>query len=1118
MNAKTFSRTSLFWLILIALCFGSIGFALRYFYKTFPVITLDLTMDRAQALNKARELAQLHQWGPADYQQAVTFSTDEETKNFIELEAGGKEELAHIIKEEYYSPYTWHVRHFREQEARETHIAFAPDGKPVGFKELLPEKLPGAALSAQEAKELAEKSAHEEWSINFEDYVLIEQAQETKLSGRIDHTFVYKHRTKKVGNADYRLTLTVSGEALTALSLSVQVPEAFKRRYEHMRSANNTIAFLAQIAMILLYFFGGCLGALLYFTRRKWVLWRPAFAWSTGIAFLLFLASLSQFPSLWMYYDTAVQRSTFIINIMISFVSEFAYVAGTYGIIIAAAEALSRKAFPHHIQLWRVWQKDIASTYTILGKTIGGYLAVGPFMAFVIAAYFFALRYLGWWMPSSTLIDPNIVAHYVPWLSAIAGALGAGFMEECLFRAIPLASAALLAQRYGHRTTLLISACILQALIFGAAHANYPAQPAYARLLELIIPSFSFGFVYLAYGLLPGIITHFTYDVVWMSLPLFFSSAASMIWSKILVILLTSVPLFIVVIARIRTGSWYAVSSYAYNAAWQAPQLQATELPKKTIDHVQQPERLQWFVWCAGIVGIVLWLIFVPKNHDSRPLYFPKNTAYQTTREILAQKYPQQFTDWYHIVVNTTDKPTDQHAYIWQENRSYFKNLLGNYLTAPAWQLQTFTFNGPIPERVEKLFVTIDQKGNVQRLKHQLPETRQGAMLTEQEARKVVHDALPQLFQKNPEDLKEISAISYKKPDRIDWLFIFQDKQAYPSDNEHDGQARIGIELAGDTVTDYYRSFHIPDEWQRTERQKETLYGIISIVCKFIIGFLFIFALSHALQLVIHRHLNSISFLIFFLIISIASILHSGNALWLLFTRFSTGQPLTHQLMTRGGIILLKDLIITAFFALLASFFTTAHFRFKTTASFTKKIFNGFLAGSFYVGIVTALRFFLPHSKPLWPDFSEAATIIPSLGIVTSAIVSFIFLCSIFYCTFYIFDRVSAGGTKRLWVLLGISLLFGIGLSGMVTITTISEWLITGCTLAGILLILYYFLIRYQRSIIPPFAATVASYGFLQQIIFSAFPGVFIGFGLAICAVLILSIYWLKLIAAHDAQ
>ena len=58
-------------------------------------------------------------------------------------------------------------------------------------------------------------------------------------------------------------------------------------------------------------------------------------------------------------------------------------------------------------------------------------------------------------------------------------------MEECVFRAVPLALGALIGARYGRRRLGIAIAFVLQAVVFGAAHANYPGFPAYSRLVEL---------------------------------------------------------------------------------------------------------------------------------------------------------------------------------------------------------------------------------------------------------------------------------------------------------------------------------------------------------------------------------------------------------------------------------------------------------------------------------------------------------------------------------------------------------------------------------------------------------------------------------------------------------
>src|SRR2546422_927850 len=143
-----------------------------------------------------------------------------------------------------------------------------------------------------------------------------------------------------------------------------------------------------------------------------------------------------------------------------------------------AAETLSRRAFPHHIQFWKVWSRPVSASKIIFGETFAGYLLVTVFFAYEIVLYFFAQEKLGWWTPSDTLLNPDMFATYVPSLAAVAQAAQAGFWEESLFRAAPLAAAALIGDKFGKRRTFIGGGVILQGARFAAGARRYAEQAA----------------------------------------------------------------------------------------------------------------------------------------------------------------------------------------------------------------------------------------------------------------------------------------------------------------------------------------------------------------------------------------------------------------------------------------------------------------------------------------------------------------------------------------------------------------------------------------------------------------------------------------------------------------
>src|SRR5207237_10319706 len=96
-------------------------------------------------------------------------------------------------------------------------------------------------------------------------------------------------------------------------------------------------------------------------------------------------------------------------------------------LVFMAAEGLSRRAFPDHPQLWRIWSREAAPTPAVLGRTLGGYLFVPIELALIAAFYFVTNRYLGWWQPSEALTDPNILGRALLYFAQIGMALMPGF-------------------------------------------------------------------------------------------------------------------------------------------------------------------------------------------------------------------------------------------------------------------------------------------------------------------------------------------------------------------------------------------------------------------------------------------------------------------------------------------------------------------------------------------------------------------------------------------------------------------------------------------------------------------------------------------------------------------
>ena len=1093
----------LFWIVLVLLSLGSLVGAYRYFGKAFPLITLDLQMDRATALQRAGELAGRYQWGPGEYEQAASFGSSSQVQNYIELEGGGKETFARVMDSDLYSAYTWRVRHFREKETTESLIRFTPAGKLWGFRERLPEDQPGATLSDEEARSLAENRLKEILGIELGPYELVEHAQEVQPGGRTDHRLVYEHRRRDIGEARYRLRLTVSGDRFTEIGRFIKVPEAFDRRYQEMRSSNTAIGAVGSVAMVLVYVLGGCLIGLFFLLRRGWVLWKQALFWGLLVAFLQGLVALNQLPLAWMNYDTALSRQGFLADQIVWALVQFVALGIVLTLSFMAAETLSRKAFPHHIQLWKLGSRGVANTTPVLGYTVAGYLLVPLFFGYEVALYFFSNNVLGWWSPSNALLEPDVLATYLPWLSSIAISLQAGFWEECLFRAVPLAGAALLGRRFGRPALWIGAAMILQALIFGAGHAAYPTQPAYARVVELILPSLFFGAVYLRYGLLPAIVLHFAFDVVWFAIPLFVSEAPGVWVDQVLVVLLTLVPLGAVGWVRWRSGEWSALSPDKLNGAWSPPATREpeveAEVPPVASVSVLSPA-LRNGLLLGGVAGLAVWVLLGRFQTDVPALEVDREKAVKIAREALEGRGVQIPSTWREMV-SIRGEATRTGRFIWQTAGSEtHAQLAGSYVPGARWRIRYATFEGSVEERAEEYRVIVADSDTVPRVIHRLPEARKGAALSEKEARSKAQAAIAARLGLEPGDLEEVSAEPSQRPARRDWTFVFADRtRSLPR-----GEARVAAVVAGDEVSDVYRLVHLPEDWERDERSRGNLVRVLGIIGGILLA---LGALAAAVVALVGWSRRRFSARTFFWLAPILFLLQLAaffNGWPAMISNLATAQPLSHQLLglIAGGLI--GTLFLSLLLALLFGW-VRASGRWSGEST-GRRIALGVAVGVVAKGLQVLATAFTSARAPAWPEFGALDNVLPVLGPLIQAVTQYVILLCVLLVAVSLVEVLTRGWSRRRYAG-GLLILLGVVVQGA-DVEGLGEWLVKGILLGAVLLAAYVYL-RAEAGLIPLALASYLALGLLQQAVDQPYGGALLHYGLAASGPLIAGwLFW----------
>ncbi len=818
-----------FWVLYLAAALIATLAAFQLMFNSMPVLKVDIEFSRTEALAAAAQFQQKQFPDLKTERSAAIFIGNRGLQNYVELEGGGVKAYSALIDNVDAMTHYWKVRRFAESQEKELTSAFSPKGVPLSFWLTLPDQEPGAALEEAAARAIAEQGAQVFLGKRFDAYKPLESVVRRQTTGRTDYSFTYEHQSLKLAEARFRLVLKVAGDKLVGIDTLSHIPEAFDQRFDEMRAVNNHISQIANYFMIGLLVLGGLLGGGIWLHRRHQLRWRPALLLAATVATGMAAAILSNLPMSWMGYTTTVSANNFLLQQVAT--AGMMLVGGTlvFALIFCVSEGLSRMAFAHHPKLFDFFRKPVAASPEAMGRVLGAYGWAGFFLLYAMAFQLISSHF-GWWSPTDTETDPNILASLRPALVPIFQALQAGTWEECLFRAVPLALAAIIGKHFGIRTPLILVTLVLQALIFGGAHANYANLPGYSRLVELFIPSIAFGLVYLRFGLVVGILTHFLYDLVLMSLPIFLSNDSSLLIDKVLVILAGMAPLLILLWARYKSGAAVPLADEWRNGvpAELTPQEQAHEahIPVDP-SHVHEglsikPLSLSIKLWLPLVIIAVIAILMAWRKPPE--INWPQYTIDRAQAKAMAEaelaKHGAKLEGEWHSTVMTHSGWRQPMDFVWREtDKPTFEGLLGRYLDKPLWQVTWRRFDGPVEERSEEWSAYLEADGSLHELVHTLPEGRAGAKLSREQATATALSWIAAKQWGEVNQLEEKSVEETVRPARSDWVVKYIDKAAF---NQKDGQAIIRITLSGDEVTGSVRTIDVPDKWSRAEAEKKS--------------------------------------------------------------------------------------------------------------------------------------------------------------------------------------------------------------------------------------------------------------------------------------------------------
>jgi hypothetical protein len=468
-----------------------------------------------------------------------------------------------------------------------------------------------------------------------------------------------------------------------------------------------------------------------------------------------------------------------------------------------------------------------------------------------------------------------------------------------------------------------------------------------------------------------------------------------------------------------------------------------------------------------------------------------------------------------------------QHKFIWQHDKNLYTKLLGTYLNAPQWIIRFVKFTGTQQEKTEEYFAfinnninnnisnnidkNIDKNIGISRIYHKIPEDKPGENLTEKQARVIAHTHLTQALKLDPKNLKEITAKSEKLKDRLNWKFVFLDLRVLSIDKT---EARIVIHIGGDSITDAYRYIKVPEQWLRSESNKQNTLSIIETIL-----LLFFTSLVMLIVIIVGMHATKFSkkYAIFGLVTYFATnLLINFNLISNLMATFDPIKPFYSQLLQAISSIFLMSLIISAFFGL--AFGLIIKLKNYTILDNNKNILKlpdniilillSISTGLIILGVHAFISYFKPSIEPIWPDYNNLAGYWPIINIIIRNTVQYLKFTG-FFIIFtmalnYIYKNFKIN-PKHKYIL--ISLLF------ILTSFAITEcnmdylpfWAIKSLVLALTGLITYIFFVRLDLQTIPFIVATIVISGIFKQIIFAPYPNIFIDSVISILIIIFLA-------------
>jgi hypothetical protein len=573
-----------------------------------------------------------------------------------------------------------------------------------------------------------------------------------------------------------------------------------------------------------------------------------------------------------------------------------------------------------------------------------------------------------------------------------------------------------------------------------------------------------------------------------------------------MVVALTLVPLWVVLGRRWRAGRWSDLPVQSLNQSWE-PAAVTTDMPAEPATPqagVFLLNRTVRAVLGAGVVGVVVWGVAGSWTSEIASFSTSRLDAAETATDALAEQGVTLPEDW--LVLPQVEAGRDQaHRFIWEAaGEDRYLELLGSYLSAPHWEVRVVTFEGDVAARAEQWVVQITSNGSIQDIRHQLPESEPGSALTEGQARELAHAAVHTRLGFDPSDLEDVSATPSRLDARTDWVFTFADRTT-PSLTR--GERRIDVSIAGDEVVGVRRHIHVPEEWERQQRNQRLAGAILQGLGIFFLAGVLLFGSVSGVVLWSRKNFSVRICFVTFAILLLVGVAALANDWPTAMASFSTAQPLNLQIMMIGGIGLIGLMIVSALVALtcgVAPRWSWSQGCLDRGTAIRLALALGALAAG--ASVVAGL---MPSGvAPEWPTFSGADSYVPLAAAALGPVSGYIATTAVLMVLFGAADKFTHQWTRRTLLLGALAILTGLLLAGMNSGPELALWAVSGTVTGLLLLAAYVFVLRFDITLAPVAVAVMVILGRVPEGLHRAFPGSLLGTALGIVLIAMISWWW----------